>query len=206
MKLILWPRTKNARLPNCTNSDPRRYDVAMEPAQRRTDNTQLSSLFIDYSRKKLLDQYWPRLKRVVEPLSDEAIWWRPNDASNSIGNLLLHLNGNVEQWLVNSFNGYRDERNRAIEFRERRLISGRNLLARLEATMQQAGDTLDRLTPERLERIYEIQGYTVSGLDAVYQVVEHFGMHYGQVLWIVKATTGVNFGFYSELDATGRAS
>jgi len=166
----------------------------------------LAAQFLKYSRRKLLLEYWPRLRSSVQPLTDQQIWWRPNGASNSIGNLLLHLNGNVGQWLVAPFNGYRDERNRAVEFRERRLISGRELLERLGATMQQASDTLDQMNTERLSRVYEIQGYTVTGMEAVYQVVEHFGMHYGQVLWIVKATTGMDLGFYRELDNTGRAS
>ncbi len=67
-------------------------------------NSELATLFLAFSRQKLFGQYWPRLKECVAPLSEEQLWWRPNDASNSIGNLLLHLNGNVGQWLVASFN------------------------------------------------------------------------------------------------------
>lgn len=167
---------------------------------------QVSSLFLEFSRTKLIDQYWPRLKKSVEPLTDEQIWWRPNPASNSIGNLILHLNGNVGQWLVASFNGFRDERNRPVEFNERRLISRRELLGRLGATVQEAADVLARLTPDHLTRIYEIQGYTVTGLAAVYQAVEHFGLHYGQIIYIVKTLTGADLGFYSTLNATGHAA
>src|ERR1700739_3729483 len=67
-------------------------------------------LFLQFSRQKLVEQYWPRLRKAVETLSDEQIWWRPNDASNSIGNLILHLNGNVWQWMVASFNRLEDRR------------------------------------------------------------------------------------------------
>ena len=63
-----------------------------------------ATLFLDHSRKKLFGEWWPRLQITLEPLSEEQLWWRPNQASNSIGNLLLHLNGNVRQWLVASFN------------------------------------------------------------------------------------------------------
>lgn len=182
----------------------RGYYGAMNAQPIPPVDSQMSDLFLRYSRKKLLGEYWPRLKQTVEPLSEETIWWRPNSTSNSIGNLLLHLNGNVGQWLVASFNGFRDERNRMVEFNERRLIGGHALLGQLETTMQQAGETLERLTPDHLTRIYQIQGYTVTGLDAVYQVVEHFGTHYGQILWIIKALTNADFGFYRELDETGR--
>lgn len=167
---------------------------------------QISTNFLEYSRKKLLDEYWPRLKSTVEPLTEEQVWWRPNPASNSIGNLVLHLEGNVGQWLVTSFNGLRDERNRPVEFKERRLLKVRDLLGRLDATMQRAGETLTQLTPDHLTRVYEIQGYSVTGLDAVYQVVQHFAMHYGQILYIAKALTATDLGFYRELTQTGRAS
>jgi hypothetical protein len=163
-------------------------------------------LFLAHSRQKLCEQYWPRLKGCVESLTDEQLWWRPNDACNSVGNLLLHLNGNVRQWLVASFNRLEDSRNRPAEFNQRESISASVLLDRLGATMQQAGEVLARLTRDDLVAPYEIQGYKVSGLDAVYQVVEHFGLHYGQVLYIVKTLNGTDLGFYSELNKTGRAS
>src|ERR1039458_6169278 len=73
-----------------------------------TTNPDLATLFLAFSRNKLLNQYWPRLKACVETMSTEQIWWRPNDASNSVGNIILHLNGNVTQWLVASFNRDQD--------------------------------------------------------------------------------------------------
>ena len=63
----------------------------------------ISRLFLEFSRSKLVEQDWPRIRSSVELLTDEQVWWRPNEASNSIGNLILHLNGNVHQWLVASF-------------------------------------------------------------------------------------------------------
>jgi hypothetical protein len=72
--------------------------------------------FLDYSRAKLIDESWRRMRVTVESLTDDQIWWRPNEASNSIGNLLLHLNGNVRQWLVTSFNQHIDARQRPAEF------------------------------------------------------------------------------------------
>jgi uncharacterized damage-inducible protein DinB len=166
----------------------------------------VTALFLEFSRRKLLEQYWPRLWGCVEPLTDEQVWWRPNEASNSIGNLILHLNGNVRQWLVASFNRQEDRRNRPAEFDETRLIPASVLLEKLGATMQEASEVLARLTQADLISPYEIQGYKVRGLDAVYQVVEHFGMHYGQILFIAKNLGGEDLGFHSELKKTGRAS
>jgi hypothetical protein len=168
-----------------------------------TSDTVLSVLFLEFSRKKLLDHYWPRLRASVEALTDEQIWWRPNAASNSVGNLILHLNGNVTQWLVAAFNRLDDERDRPTEFREKEKLPGKVLLERLGGTMNQAAKTLAQLTPDDLAATYHIQGYTTKGLDAVYQVVEHFGMHYGQILYINKMLRGEDLGFHRELSATG---
>jgi hypothetical protein len=167
---------------------------------------ELTTLFLEFSRKKLLEQYWPRLRTCVEPLTTEQVWWRPNEASNSIGNLILHLNGNVGQWLVASFNKQDDHRDRPAEFSAKEGIAVSGLLEKLGATMQQAAGVLARLSETDLLAPYEIQGYTVRGLDAVYQVVEHFGLHYGQILYIAKNLSGKDLGFYRELSKTGRAS
>jgi hypothetical protein len=164
----------------------------------------LTTLFLEFSRTKLLEQYWPRLRGCVESLTDEQVWWRPNEASNSIGNLILHLDGNVRQWLVASFNRSEDTRERPAEFSERQLISKTVLLSKLDATLREASAVLSRLTETELLATFQIQGYTVTGLHAVYQVVEHFGLHYGQILFITKLVRGEDLGFYRELDKTGR--
>ena len=169
-----------------------------------TNDSELALLFLEFSRRKLFGQFWPRLKECVAPLTEEQVWWRPNDASNSIGNLLLHLNGNVGQWLVASFDKDEDRRNRPAEFAAHGGQTALELLERLGSTLDAAGKVLERLTVEELLASYEIQGYHVRGLDAVYQVVEHFGLHYGQILYIAKAQTARDLGFYRELNKTGR--
>ncbi|HEY3625924.1 MAG TPA: DUF1572 family protein [Terracidiphilus sp.] len=166
--------------------------------------TEVAELFLEHSRRKLFNEWWPRLRSTVERLSNEQLWWRPNQASNSIGNLLLHLNGNVRQWMVASFNCQDDRRNRPEEFSASSGASAAEILAQLEATMDEANAVLSRLTEDHLLAPMEIQGYQVTGLIAVYQVVEHFGLHYGQILYITKALEGKDLGFYRELNKTGR--
>jgi hypothetical protein len=169
-------------------------------------NPDVSSLFLEFSSRKLLEHYWPRLRACVEPLTGEQVWWRPNAASNSIGNLILHLNGNVRQWLVASFNRMEDDRNRPAEFAAETGLTAAELLERIGVTMDEAAQVLARLTEADLIAPYDIQGYHVSGLEAVYQVVEHFGLHYGQIAYIAKSLSGRDLGFYRELDKTGKAS
>jgi uncharacterized damage-inducible protein DinB len=166
----------------------------------------VATRFLEFSRSKLLERYWPRLRACVESLTDEQVWWRPNEASNSIGNLVLHLNGNVQQWLIASFDRLEDTRDRPAEFAERQHVAAAALLEELGSTMGRAADVLSRLTEADLRATFHIQGYTVSGLEAVYQVVEHFSMHYGQIVYITKLVCGKDLGFYRELDKTGRVS
>jgi hypothetical protein len=164
-----------------------------------------TTLFLDFSRDKLGNQYWPRLRTCVESLTDEQIWWRPNPSSNSIGNLVLHLNGNMRQWLVDSFSHQEDHRNRPAEFAEKGPIPGATLIEKLGATVHAGLAILDRLTEADLLAPMEIQGYHVTGLTAVYQVIEHFGLHYGQIAWITKMLSDKDLGFYKELNKTGRS-
>ena len=167
--------------------------------------TKLVKLFLESTRVQLLEQTWPRLKVCVEPMTVEQIWWRPNEASNSVGNLLLHLNGNVTQWLLVTFSKDADKRDRPAEFAAQGGLTAAELLDRLGATIAEAGKVLEGLTAEELMASYEIQGYKESGLYAVYHVVEHFGMHYGQIAYIAKSFSGKDLGFYKELNRTGRA-
>ncbi len=170
-----------------------------------TSDQNTTGLFLAFSRNKLAMQYWPRLKACVESLTDEQVWWRPNASSNSIGNLMLHLNGNMRQWIIGAFKKLEDRRDRSAEFAAQGGASRAELLAMLGATVSDADATLERLTDAELTSAYEIQGYNVHGLDAVYQVVEHFGLHYGQIAYVTKMLKDEDLGFYKELNRTGRA-
>ena len=166
-------------------------------------NAELATLFLDTARRALLEEHWPRLRQTAASLSEEQLWWRPNESSNSVGNLLLHLNGNIGQWLVASFEHRNDHRNRPQEFSARGAASGEELLASLGATVEEAGQVLARLTTADLEATNHIQGYTATGLYAVFHAVEHFAMHYGQIAYIAKNLTARDLGFYKELNQTG---
>ena len=168
-----------------------------------SNSRDVTSEFLAFSRSKLMDEFWPRMQTCVAPLTDQQVWWRPNDASNSVGNLLLHLNGNVNQWLVAAFDRSDPARNRPAEFAARDGASATDLLRQLGSTLDQVSVILGRLTDAELTATYQIQGDTVTGLHAVYHVVEHFGLHYGQIIYITKLIRGQDLGFYRELDRTG---
>lgn len=171
-----------------------------------TSNPELAKLFLDGSRKELLEKYWPQLRECVGSLTEEQVWWRPNDASNSIGNLLLHLNGNLDQWLVTSFTKDEVNRNRPKEFSTRDGLTAQELLARLDVTLLKVDAVLAALTPEELAATYTIQGQgiTATGMEAIYHSISHFILHYGQIVYAIKSMQGRDLGFYRGQNKTAR--
>ena len=124
--------------------------------------------------------------KCLEQLDEEEIWWRPNEASNSAGNLVLHLCGNVRQWIISNFGQTADVRDRDSEFAERRPIPRKVLIERLKQTVREACGVLGRLPAGTLLQKFTIQGLHVTGLEAVAHVVEHFAYHTGQIVFITK--------------------
>jgi hypothetical protein len=149
-----------------------------------------SRVFIEKSRNLLTADYVPKIERCLDLLTDEDIWWRPNDASNSIGNLMLHLCGNVTMWIIGGVGKLPFDRNRQLEFDERREISSAELRGRLKSVVAQADDVLKKVDATELLSRRHIQGYDVNVLEAVYHVVEHFSMHTGQIILISKSRVG----------------
>lgn len=142
--------------------------------------------FLKLAEHSLERHHLPRIERCFELLSADQIWWRPNRASNSAGNLALHLAGNVRQWIVSSLGGRPDFRRRDQEFAERGPMPSPELVKILRASVKNACRVLRRLSATELARIYLIQGLHVTGLNAVFHVVEHFAFHTGQIIFISK--------------------
>ena len=153
-------------------------------------------IFIERSRHFLVDEYLPRIRRCLDELSDDDVWWRPNAATNSVANLVLHLCGNARQWIVAGVGGERDDRRRQDEFDARGGPRREELRATLDRTMAEVVDILDHLDPARLPEDVHIQGRDVNVLGAIYHVVEHFGQHTGQIVLLTKARTARDLGFY----------
>ncbi len=156
--------------------------------------------FIAQARSYLSGDYLPKIERCLEQLSDEEVWWRANPESNSIGNLLLHLAGNVRQWIVCGLGGAPDARVRQQEFDERSIIPRAELLALVKGTLSEVDDTLASLDPSLLLEQRRIQGCDVVVLEAIFHVVEHFSMHTGQIILLTKMFKSADLEFYDFTD------
>ena len=154
--------------------------------------TDVAEAFLKKSRALIISDYLPKIEQCLSRLSDEDIWWRPNDASNSIGNLVLHLCGNVTQWIIGGVGSRPFERHRQKEFDERDHIPAADLLGKLKVVIEQADDVIRAVDGDALLAERQIQGYRVTVLEAIYHVVEHFSMHTGQIILLAKARTGVD--------------
>jgi uncharacterized damage-inducible protein DinB len=156
---------------------------------------QLTKPFLAQAARLLKVVYLPRIARCLDMLSEREIWWRPNRASNSVGNLVLHLNGNVRQWVIAGLGGAPDRRQRDREFQEPGPIPRRTLLSRLRKTVGEACGVLAHLSSKDLGRRYSIQGFQVTGLEAIYHVTEHFSHHAGQIILVAKLLRGKSLDF-----------
>ena len=161
----------------------------------KTKSFDPAKAFLDLARHSLLEHHLPRIERCLKMLSEEDIWWRPNEAANSVGNLVLHLGGNVRQWIISGLGRAPDLRDRDKEFAEQGPIPRRALIARLRKTVAEASRVLERLTRDDLARMRPIQKFEVNGLTAAFHVAEHFAFHAGQIVYVTKMRRGEDLGF-----------
>jgi uncharacterized damage-inducible protein DinB len=162
-----------------------------------------SAAFVHDSVELLRDTYLPRMQRALDALPAADLWLRPHDGALAFGTILLHLEGNVRQWICSGIGGAPDHRNRASEFAAQGGPAGQALVTRLAATVTEACAVIADLDEAALQREYPIQGNRVTGRWAVYHVVEHFSWHTGQAVWIAKARAGRGHGvaFYDDARA-----
>jgi len=160
----------------------------------------VSEAFIHRAINFLATEYLPKIERCLERLTDEQIWWRANEESNSIGNLVLHLCGNARQWIVCGLGAQPDKRIRDAEFAQRDAIARVELLQLLRSTVSDVETTLRALDPVTLLEKRKIQGSEVDVLEAIFHVTEHFSMHTGQIIMLTKMMTSDDLRFY-EFDA-----
>ena len=155
------------------------------------------------SRRRLLGESIPRLRKCMDQLTVEELWYRPNENSNSVGNLVLHLCGNVRQWLIAALGRQPDVRQRQQEFDERGPLPHAHLHELLDQLEKDIEKTLNQLTPSDLEQSYSVQGFAENGVSILVHVVEHFSYHVGQCTYFVKAHKDMDMAYYGEnLDIT----
>ena len=159
---------------------------------------ELAYEFLRVSRRELTNNL-EKIQKAVGLLTAKQVWTRGSEAENSIGNLLLHLTGNVRQWIISGVAQAPDTRNRDAEFAQRDEIDPEALLAKLRETVTAADIVLSRVSAEQLLEKRHIQVFDVTVMHAIYHCVEHFSGHTGQIIWAVKKIKKADLNLYGYL-------
>jgi len=191
-----------------------RGSFLLSPPLTPSDALPASAALLRQARFALREEFLVKIRRAVDALSDDQIWWRPNEESNSIGNLLLHLSGNARQWIIAGIGGAADLRNRNLEFSQREQIDKSTLLDLLSRTLAEVDDALADLEDEirreesdaPMQRICTPQGFDQTVLDALCHVVQHFSYHTGQIVYIAKLMVVGSVAFYDDRLLGGKKS
>jgi len=141
-----------------------------------------------------LDAACARIKHCLAQLSDEQLWWRPRQEMNSVGNLILHLCGNLRQWIIAGLGNQPDTRNRPLEFSERGPIAKNELLRQLETTVSECKRVLESQTAQLLDA-RRIQGFDVTGLRALFNSIPHFRGHTQEIVHMTREILGEKYQF-----------
>ncbi len=163
----------------------------------------LESVFLDFSIRKLR-QLTEQVEVCLGKMNDQQIWARGSEDANSVGNLVLHLCGNVRQWITGGVGGRPNTRDRDAEFSARGGASAVELRTRLRAVVEEAVGVLTETPPSRLTERVVIQRFDLTVLEAIYHVVEHFALHAGQIMFAAKLSAG-DLGFHRHLGAAASA-
>jgi hypothetical protein len=163
----------------------------------------LEADFLTNAADKLAENV-SRIEACLTELPPLSLWARESETENAVGNLLLHLDGNVRQWILSGVGVEPDARYRPSEFAARSGADASVLLSQLRRTVREAVHLIRALPHRRLTEQVSIQGYDTTVLSAIFHVVEHFSGHTYQIILLTKRFTGKNLGFYSYLDKTGR--
>ena len=146
----------------------------------------LGTLTLEAIRARICRVFPAQVRAAVDALDDDQLWWRPNETSNSIGNLVLHLSGSLNHYLNRAFGGLDYTRDRDAEFAERRRIPRAELLAVFDGMVAGAEKAFDQITPARLtEPATEPKLYT-HVVEELISICVHVANHTGQIVWIAK--------------------
>ena len=147
-----------------------------------------------------LEEKKAHIAKCLQLLRESDTWWQPNDASNSIGTIILHLCGNIRQYIIASVGGQPDTRERDLEFSTRDSHDKATLLKLISGTIDEACAVVQDCSEAELLRVRQVQGFSFSGLGAILHAVEHLSYHTGQIAYLVKLRNDQQIGLYDDFD------
>ena len=153
---------------------------------------------------KTIDENTVKINSCLRQLEDKDIWMRSNEHMNSVGNILLHLCGNIRQYVISSLGGAPDLRERDMEFSTAGGFSKTELTIKWQDTIREAKTIISQVNEENLLRRRVVQGETYSGIGIILHVTEHYSYHTGQIIFLIKLYKNMDMGFYAGRDLNQR--
>ena len=147
-----------------------------------------------------MDESTRMIEKSLTHISEEQLWQKPNASLNSIGNLLLHICGNMTQYIISSLGETTDKRNRHAEFSQHQTGNKEQLLEKVLETVDTAKRVIFDANVKQLLQQRAVQGFTFSGVGVIIHAVEHYSYHTGQIAFWVKQLKDVDLGFYDGID------
>ncbi len=147
-----------------------------------------------------LNENLPRIKKCLSLLTEEQVWFSPNKNTNSVGNLILHLAGNIRQYGITGLSKKTDNRNRNEEFSANGTRTKQELFDLISSTISEACTILTKMSLEQLKEMYSIQGFELNGVSVAVHITEHLSYHVGQIALLTKLITNQDLEFYADLD------
>jgi len=142
----------------------------------------------------------PRIENCLNRLTEAQVWQKPNEVSNSIGNLILHLCGNMTQYVIAGLGGALDERERDLEFSVHNAYSKSALLENFNKVTIAAVKVLQKTEEAEFLRVRKVQGFEMTGVGIAIHVTEHYSYHVGQIALLTKLMVAQDLGFYADMD------
>lgn len=148
---------------------------------------------------RYLGEYLDKIRLATERLPEELVWWRPHENALSVGNLILHLHGNLSLWVSSGLGKQTVVRDRGKEFTADGTHGGSELIRLLATTVEECRTLIESVPDQALSKSLDIQGYDIDVRGAIFHAVEHMSYHTGQILYIVKTLTSEHqtFDFYT---------
>lgn len=152
--------------------------------------------FID-TATNYIDENTEKLNTCFNELEEADLWRRPNEYSNSPGNLILHLSGNIRQWVISSLGNIEDSRQREKEFAADGGYSKSELMEMLFSTVEEAKKIITNMDSKEILKKRKVQGQSYSGIAIILHVTEHYSYHTGQIIFWTKLLKNKDLGFYA---------
>lgn len=150
--------------------------------------------------RRIIEEGLTRIKYCASQLSEKELWYQDNENTNSVGNLIMHLEGNVRQYITSGIGGKRDTRTRDAEFDPKNIKTKELILLELEKTLNESAGVINNLNQKNLTESRTVQGFEETVLSIIIHVIEHFSYHVGQITYMVKSRKNIDTGYYAGLD------